>query len=110
MAKEQNSLDYLRPRIFWFLRLRRQGAGGKMVILGMGIVVALVLMTALAPLVAPHNPFEGVVSCGLGKPCATPPNSDDLMGTNQLGQDIFSRILFGGATMMEVAVLSVLLC
>jgi peptide/nickel transport system permease protein len=102
--------DFLRPRIVWFLSLRRRGAGGKMVVLGAGIIGALVLMTLIAPLVAPHDPFQGVVSCGLGQPCAVPPNARELMGTNQLGQDIFSRILFGGATMMEVAILSVILC
>ena len=32
------------------------------------------------------------------------------MGTNRLGQDIFSRMIAGGSTMMEVAGLSVAIC
>lgn len=99
-----------KPRILWFLRIGKEGAGGKMVLIGLGITAVLLLMTIMAPLVAPHDPFQGVVSCGPGHPCAIPPSTNNLMGTNHLGQDIFSRILFGGATMMEVAILSVALC
>lgn len=81
-----------------------------MVLLGGGIIAVLVAITLLAPFIAPHDPFQASVSCGGGALCAVAPNPNNLMGTNHLGQDIFSRILYGGETMMEVAVLSVLIC
>jgi len=79
--------------------------GGKMVILGIAIVVFIILMTLLAPVIAPHNP-EQINSDFVTKP----PSATHLFGTNQLGQDILSRIMFGSKTMLEVGVLSVILC
>ena len=76
-----------------------------MVVAGTAVVVVLVAMTLLAPFIAPYKPSQ--LSLG---PAAAPPSLSFPMGTNYLGEDIFSRMIFGGATMMEVAVLSVFIC
>jgi len=75
------------------------------VVVGTGIAGVLVIMTILAPFVAPYNPTQ--LSLG---PVAAPPSLRFPMGTNYLGEDIFSRMIFGGSTMMEVALVSVLIC
>jgi peptide/nickel transport system permease protein len=75
-----------------------------MVILGIAFVSAIVIMTALAPWVSPHNPNATV------GPLKAPPSSEFPMGTNHLGQDVLSRILFGGAIMLQVSALSVFVC
>ena len=105
MKKTSTVAGLLKPRIFWFFNLPRLGTGGKMVTLGIGIVVFMIAMTTLAPFIAPHNP--GQINIG---PIASPPNTQFPMGTNHLGQDIFSRIISGGAIMMQVAILSVIIC
>jgi len=76
-----------------------------MVIIGMVIVLAIVVMTAIAPWVAPYNPIKSKVG-----PLASPPSSQFPMGTTALGQDMLSRILFGGSTMLQVSAISVLIC
>jgi len=76
-----------------------------MVVIGIAIVVFLVAMTVLSPVIAPHNPTA--LSVG---PADSAPSLAFPMGTNRLGEDIFSRMIAGGSTMMEVAGLSVLIC
>ena len=76
-----------------------------MVVVGVGIVTLIVGVTFLAPIIAPHDP--SALNTG---PIAAPPSLKFPMGTNHLGEDILSRIMYGGATMMEVAMLSLLIC
>ncbi len=68
-------------------------------------VTAIVVMTAAAPIVAPYDPFT--INVG---PVLSPPSAGFPLGTNHLGQDMLSRTLYGGATMLQVAVLSVVVC
>jgi peptide/nickel transport system permease protein len=85
--------------------LTKRGPSGWMVILGIIIVSALVIMTVIANWIAPHDPIE----IGVG-PIRAPPSSQFPMGTNHLGQDMLSRILCGGSVMLQVSILSVLVC
>jgi peptide/nickel transport system permease protein len=102
MKKEESPL---RPAINFFFALPKVGTGGKMVTIGIAIVVFLVVMNVLAPFIIPHDP--AALSVG---PADSAPSLRFPMGTNRLGQDIFSRMIAGGATMMEVAALSVFMC
>jgi len=102
---ENKSESRIRPAINFFFTLPRFGTGGKMVVIGMGIVAVLLVMTALSPIIAPHDP----TALNVG-PHDLAPTWQFPMGTNRLGQDIFSRMIAGGSTMMEVAGLSVLIC
>ncbi len=103
MKKDQESR--VRPAINFFLTLPRFGTGGRMVVIGIGIVLVLLVMTVLSPVLAPHDP--SALSVG---PADSGPSLAFPMGTNRLGQDILSRMIAGGATMMEVAGLSVAIC
>ena len=85
--------------------LTKKGPSGWMVILGIIIVSALVIMTAIAPWITPHDPIKTDVG-----PIRDPPSSQFPMGTNHLGQDMLSRILCGGSLMLQVSTLSVLVC
>jgi peptide/nickel transport system permease protein len=72
--------------------------------LGLGIAAALVLAAIFAPLLAPHSPtFQQ--SLGLsesGSPL--PPNSHFLLGTDSLGRDELSRLLYGARISLLVGV------
>lgn len=85
--------------------MTKKGPSGWMVILGIVIVSALVIMTAVAPWIAPYNPNK----TGVG-PIRDPPSPQFPLGTNHLGQDMLSRTLCGGSIMLQVAGLSVLVC
>jgi peptide/nickel transport system permease protein len=85
--------------------LSRRGLAGWLVILGFIMTASIVAMTAISPWIRPYDPSQ----INVGKPL-TPPNSQFAFGTDDLGRDVFSRMLSGGAIMLEVAVLSVIIC
>jgi peptide/nickel transport system permease protein len=69
------------------------------------LVAAIIGMTIAAPAVAPHDP----ITINVG-PILAPPSSAFPLGTNHLGQDMLSRILWGGANMLQIAIISVTVC
>lgn len=85
--------------------LAKRGLAGWLVIIGIVLVAAIVIMTAISPWIRPHDPSAILV----GQPFS-PPSSQFPFGTNDLGQDVFSRALSGGGIMLQVSVLSVVLC
>ena len=103
MKKESDSR--IRPAINFFFTLPKFGTGGMMVVIGAAIVIILVAMTILSPFITPRSPIQ--LSVG---PADAAPSLSFPMGTNRLGQDIFSRMIAGGSTMMEVASLAVAIC
>jgi peptide/nickel transport system permease protein len=56
----------------------------------------VILMAALAPVLAPYSPKE------MG-PVFLPPSEEHLLGTDDLGQDIASKLIFGARTSLAVA-------
>jgi peptide/nickel transport system permease protein len=70
---------------------------------GVALVVFMVMVVALGPIVAPHSPSEFV-----GVPFQ-PPSSSAPLGTDYLGHDVLSRVLWGGATILELSLASALL-
>ena len=88
-----------------FVRLSKRGMAGWTVLIGSVIVVAVVGMTLFAPWIAPHNP----VAINVGPILAAPSNEFPL-GTNHLGQDMLSRVIWGGSMVLQVALISVAMC
>jgi peptide/nickel transport system permease protein len=69
-------------------------------------IVALVLLCALlAPLVAPHDPQEQNLIATLAPPAwSATGDREFLLGTDSLGRDVLSRLLYGARVAMTVAV------
>ena len=87
-----------KPRFGQLGRLLKSPAGA----IGGGIVGLLIVSAILAPLLAPFDPIAQP-----GKRLLDP-NSTYLLGTDQFGRDILSRIIYGIRTSMLVGVVSVL--
>ncbi len=68
---------------------------------GATITIVIVLMAILGPLLAPHGQNEVV-----GPPFST---TVGLFGTDYLGQDVWSRVLYGGRLILVISVLGTLL-
>ncbi len=79
--------------------------GNSMSMFGLGVLVLLVLSAAFAPWVAPHSPVEQILSNRL-----LPPGSEGyLLGTDTLGRDILSRIIYGAReTLMIVTLIAMI--
>jgi peptide/nickel transport system permease protein len=71
--------------------------------LGLVLVVAMALTGLLAELIAPYSPTANDFGAMMEAPSAT-----HLLGTDQFGRDLLSRIIFGARTAMIVGLTSAL--
>lgn len=79
-------------------------ARNRLAMVGLALVVALVLVAALAPWIAPFPPSIGELSARL-----QPPSSTHWFGTDDQGRDISSRLIHGSRiTLYVVALVAVL--
>jgi len=81
----------------WFVAHQPLGAAGAL------IVAALVLAAIFAPALAPHGPKDAAFAPYL------PPSAEFLMGTDHLGRDMLSRVVWGARLSLYVGLASVLL-
>ncbi|MDA8051548.1 MAG: ABC transporter permease [Rhodospirillales bacterium] len=58
--------------------------------IGLGIVTLFLFLCAFAPVIAPYNPFDQNLMGALASPSAV-----HLLGTDQYGRDVASRVLYG---------------
>jgi len=76
--------------------------GNGLAMVGLGIIVALVLIAVFAPLIAPYDPLLGG---NLRTERLLPPSWAHPMGTDDLARDILSRIIYGTRLTLMVVVL-----
>lgn len=69
---------------------------------GFIIIVGILLLAFLAPLISPFDPNAIDV-----KAILLPPSSSHLMGTDGLGRDVFSRMLYGARVSLLVGIVAV---
>jgi peptide/nickel transport system permease protein len=72
----------------------------RLMVLGTSIILGLVLVAVLAPLLAVASPYAQTLSDRL-----LPPSARHLFGTDGLGRDIFSRVVFGARVTLTIALL-----
>src|SRR5690349_22824051 len=71
------------------------------------IFLCFALVALLAPLIAPTNPNSQNLLARLRPPGATVRGFTYLLGTDEVGRDLLSRLIFGARVSLAVAVLSV---
>jgi peptide/nickel transport system permease protein len=82
----------------------------KVGMLGALLVLTIAVAALLAPILAPHDPTAQSLEGRLGKPFWYPEGSaDHLLGTDHLGRDVLSRIIYGARTSMLIGALVVLI-
>lgn len=64
---------------------------------GLLVLIVMIALSLLAPLVSPYDPAQLAVRNRL-----LPPSWDHLFGTDDLGRDIFTRVLYSGRTSIAV--------
>lgn len=73
----------------------------------LAVLLLLCLLTLLAPWVAPHSPYELNRDAQGRVLYLQPPGPQFLLGTDTIGRDVFSRLLYGGRATLSVAVAAV---
>lgn len=86
-----------------FVRSTVRAVGRPSAAIGLAIVVFWMLVATLAPLIAPHEPND-LVGRALQSPSAI-----FLLGTDDLGRDVLSRVMWGARIVLVLAPLSVLI-
>jgi peptide/nickel transport system permease protein len=92
----EESTAVVAVRRFW--RAAPLGLGAAVVLIGIGVIAIL------APLLAPYSPLETDYLA-----TQAPPSPEHLLGTDHLGRDVLSRIIFGTRVTLAVSIASVLL-
>lgn len=80
----------------------RSLARNRAALLGVGILVVLAVVAALAPLLTPYDPTQQDLAAAFDGPSLSHP-----LGTDQLGRDILARIMYGGRYTLLIGVLAV---
>ena len=96
---QRDSPQALRRRLLLRRFLRRPLA-----VAGVVIALAFVVVAIFAPWVAPYSPSETDFEALLAKP-----SLDHLLGTDELGRDILSRIIWGARASIQAGVFATLL-
>ncbi|MCH8065873.1 MAG: ABC transporter permease [Chloroflexi bacterium] len=94
----------LRPRRHWARRLLGVIRQNPLGFIGLLIILGLAAVAAFAPFIAPYD----VGDFRSGTP-REDPSWSHLFGTDQLGRDVFSRVVFGARISMTVAFFAVIL-
>lgn len=68
---------------------------------GAAIVLTTVIIAVFAPWIAPYDPAQQ------GAIRLLPPSREHLMGTDELGRDTFSRIVYGARVSLQVGIVAV---
>ncbi|HIJ60840.1 MAG TPA: ABC transporter permease, partial [Nitrospirae bacterium] len=74
----------------------------KLSVIGLCIVIILSIMAIFAPLIAPYEPTKINVHNIL-----SPPDKNHIFGTDELGRDLLSRMIWGARASLKVGLLAV---
>lgn len=102
MATSESALAPITAERRSWLSANRQG------VIGGGVVIAAILMAVFAPLLAPHDPDAGNLVARFTPPAWMEGGSPEyLLGTDQLGRDVLSRLIWGARISIIVGALAV---
>lgn len=82
-------------------RLAQRASHNPIGLVGLVIIGVVILVAIAAPLLAPQDPTSQVTRR------LQPPGGGFLMGTDELGRDVFSRVVFGSRISLYVGIISV---
>src|SRR5262249_18871731 len=87
------------------VRLRSSGTA----LVGVGLVAAVVFIAVAAPWLAPEDPLKQNLRHRLLPPLSVAGGTSYILGTDPLGRDVLSRLLYGARVSLLVGVASVIL-
>lgn len=90
-----------KPENQW-LEMWRSLRANRAALVSLVFITALVVIAVIGPYITPYNPIETEMSNAL-----KPPSAEHWFGTDQLGMDIFSRVIAGTRVSLTVGLLAV---
>ncbi|HEX2181252.1 MAG TPA: ABC transporter permease [Rubrobacteraceae bacterium] len=98
----EETTQAVQPRGRRWATLWRRFRRNKLAVVGLIIVAIMVLTALFAPLIAPSDPQAQDYALTL-----QPPGEGGLMGTDSLGSDVFSRVVYGARISLQASLISV---
>lgn len=86
-----------------FRTVARRFLRHKMAVVCLALLTVMILMALLAPVIAPYSPTKPS-----GK-FSQPPTAEHILGTDKIGRDMFSRLLYAMQVSLEVGFLATLI-
>ena len=88
-------------------QLRRRIFGHRGVMIGGGVLTVIVLMAALAPVLAPGDPYEQDLLARLAKPVWMAKGTwEHPLGTDKLGRDYVTRLMYGAQISLLIGIVA----
>ncbi|MDD4013785.1 MAG: peptide ABC transporter permease, partial [Candidatus Omnitrophica bacterium] len=78
----------------------------KRLIFGISVVILMALIAALAPFIATHDPLRTDLSL---EGMLQPPSKEHFFGTDNLGRDVYSRMVYGARVSLSIGFIAVLI-
>jgi peptide/nickel transport system permease protein len=76
--------------------------GRPLPVIGLILIVILIITAVFAPLLAPYDPYKMDIVHKL-----QPPSTHHLLGTDSLGRDTLSRVIYGSRTSLIIAIVAI---
>lgn len=102
MLSQYDDVSENPPRTNEFRRFLRVFLGRKVVVFGSAIILALIVASIIAPLISPYDPYKQDLARALEQP-----SREHLLGTDPLGRDELSRIIYGTRVSLAVGMVAV---
>ena len=84
------------------MEVMKRLARNKLAMLGLFVIVLMILMAVFAPLIAPYGYETQNMKAVYLSPC-----KEHLLGTDRLGRDILSRLIYGARQSLRIGIFSV---
>jgi peptide/nickel transport system permease protein len=92
------------PRVSELRRFFRVFLSRRVVIFGLAVIIILILAAIFAPVIAPYDPYKQNLTHTLERP-----SREHLLGTDALGRDTLSRIIYGSRISLMISLIVVTL-
>jgi peptide/nickel transport system permease protein len=97
----ENDFQELPPRVSTFQYFRKVFFSRGVVIFGFAVVTLMIITAIFAPLLAPYDPYEQDLDNSLASP-----SWKHLLGTDTVGRDTLSRIIYGSRASLIVGIVA----
>ncbi len=89
--------------------LRKRVTGHSGLLFGVGVVLLLVIVAILAPVLAPHDPYAQSLANRMVKPVFMGGTWEHPLGTDHLGRDYLSRLIYGARVSLLIGAVAALI-
>jgi len=88
------------------MRVLRELLRRRLALFGIAVIAVIVVMALLAPAITPYAPDEQLFDGLTLEGAPLPPGGEFILGTDLLGRDLFSRLVYGARTSLVIGIVA----